>query len=80
MEKSPFGDLWHVFVFHSAEFEGDLQSSSEGQVHWIDIDKLEQLPMWQGDYLFTKKVFEDSLFFGKLNYEGNILLKQKFWC
>ncbi len=77
--KSPFGDLWHVFVFHSSKFRGRLQSSSEGQVCWIDLDKLEQLPMWEGDYLFTKKVFEESLFFGKFQYEGTTLLEQQFW-
>ena len=33
-----------VFLFYSEDFEGDLHSSEEGNVEWIDRDRIAQLP------------------------------------
>ena len=33
-----------VFLFYSEDFEGDLHSSEEGKVEWIDRDRIAQLP------------------------------------
>ena len=33
-----------VFLFYSEDFEGELHSSEEGSVEWIDRDRITQLP------------------------------------
>lgn len=33
-----------VFLFYSEDFEGELHSSEEGRVEWIDRDRITQLP------------------------------------
>ena len=33
-----------VFLFYSEDFEGELHSSEEGKVAWIDRDRITQLP------------------------------------
>lgn len=33
-----------VFLFYSDDFEGELRSSGEGKVEWIDRDRIAQLP------------------------------------
>ena len=77
---SPFGDEWQVFVFHADEFEGELlENCPEGQLEWIPLEKLSSLPMWEGDRLFTPRVFKPGFFMAKLEYRLNRLKKSVFW-
>lgn len=77
---SPFGDEWQVFVFHTSEFSGTLRSDCpEGQLAWVACDRLLDLPMWEGDQLFTPKVFEKGCFLGKIHYKSETLVATKFW-
>ncbi|MBF0352514.1 MAG: 8-oxo-dGTP diphosphatase [SAR324 cluster bacterium] len=76
---SPFGDEWHVFVFHATEFSGELLDVSvEGTLHWVPRQKLIELPMWEGDRLFTPRIFENDFFYGKLVYRGQTLVEASF--
>ena len=77
---SPFGDEWQVFLFHADRFKGELTDHCpEGQLQWVARDKLQELPMWEGDLLFTPRVFRPGFFSGKMLYRGNRLEQSIFW-
>ena len=77
---SPFGDEWQVFVFYTRHFSG-LQKSecSEGELSWIPREQLIALPMWEGDRLFTPRIFKKGSFLAKLHYKKEMLIEAKFW-
>ena len=76
---SPFGAEWHVFVFYTKTFSGTLMDScAEGNPRWIPWNELLQLPMWEGDQLFTPHLFKPGCFCAKLEYHGNVLTGSKF--
>lgn len=65
---------WHVFVYHITDFEGELIECNEGNLKWIDKDKVLDLNLWEGDKLFIPLVLKDEKFMGKFCYENNKLV------
>lgn len=61
-------DDWHVFLFVIDRFEGELIDSAEGELEWIDNDKLSEINLWEGDKIFIPWLFEDKFFSAKFNY------------
>ena len=54
----------HAFLFTSEDFSGELLNDcSEGELSWVDIDKVEELNIWEGDRVFLKLLRERSDFF-----------------
>ena len=46
----------------------------EGELEWIEKDKLLALPMWEGDRIFLKLLDQEVPFFSlKLRYAGETL-------
>ena len=77
---SPFGDEWQVFLFHADQFSGKLTDACpEGILKWVALEKLKDLSMWEGDKLFTPRVFRPGFFTAKLLYRGNRLEQSIFW-
>lgn len=67
----PKGEDWLGFIFLIENFEGiPFKLSSEGSLEWIDIERLGQLPMWEGDRYFLPLVFDGDPrpFHGHLPY------------
>ena len=53
------GEDWLGFVFVIDSFEGSPHGGNhEGTLEWVDVDKLDQLPMWEGDRNFLPLVFD----------------------
>jgi len=53
------GEDWFGFVFVIDDFTGTpLTSNPEGTLEWVDVDKLEALPLWEGDRQFLPLVFD----------------------
>lgn len=78
--ESPFGDEWMVFVFYTQQIKGTLSDTCpEGLLQWIDRDQLTSLPMWEGDRLFTPKIFEPGVVLGKMDYCKEVLRSVVFW-
>ena len=68
----------YMYVFTANEFEGKLIECDEGDVVWIDKEKINTLHTWEGDHLFVEKLLKDDGFFSiKFEYEGEKLLKYK---
>ena len=52
--------------------QGD--SCREGVLEWVPKEKVEQLPIWEGDKIFFKLLNEEHPWFSlKLVYEGDVL-------
>ncbi len=53
------GEDWLGFVFVIDSFEGTPHGGNhEGTLEWVDLDKLDTLPMWEGDRNFLPLVFD----------------------
>ena len=66
----------YMYVFTSNEFEGNLIPCDEGDLQWIDKDKITELNTWEGDKIFVEKIQNDNSFFTvKFQYDGKKLVK-----
>ena len=70
-------DRWEDEIMHlftaKAESE-DVTECSEGQLEWIDEDKIIFLNLWEGDRIFLDLMIRGEQFFKlKLIYEGEKL-------
>ncbi len=61
---------WYVYVFIATEFSGKLVDSEEGELKWIEDDKLLTLPLWEGDPIFLKWLEQGRFFSGKFVYRA----------
>ena len=72
----PFFDKiqdWLVFIFSSADFSGKIIESDEGNLKWINNDKLLLLNLWEGDKIFMKWMEKNIFFSAKFIYIKNKL-------
>lgn len=55
----PKGEDWLGFVFLITAFGGvPFERSEEGPLAWVPLEKLAELPMWEGDRHFLHLVFD----------------------
>ena len=50
-------DVWEeeiMRLFLVTEFEGELTDCDEGELHWIEKDRIFDLKLWDGDRIFLK--------------------------
>ena len=71
-------DEWgteYMHLFTADAWEGQIrQDCDEGELEWIDREKLLALPIWEGDKIFLRLLEEDAPFFSlKLRYKGDRL-------
>ena len=65
---------WYVFLYVATDFSGELKECDEGELVWVDKDKLDCLPMHEGDRYFTKWIQEhEGIFSAKYIYENSAL-------
>ena len=66
----------YMHIFHSTDFYGELKECDEGQLEWIEKEKIYDLPIWQGDKIFLRLLESNAPFFSlKLVYFGDELKK-----
>ena len=67
--------LYEYMCLYTADgFEGEICDCDEGILEWVSKDRLEELNLWQGDYIFLRLLEESETFFSlKLVYEGDVL-------
>lgn len=70
-------DQWpteYMHLFTADGFTGARRECDEGDLEWVDLDRVEQLPLWAGDHLFLKLLASEAPFFSlKLRYQGETL-------
>ncbi len=65
---------WMVFIFTAEQFTGELIDSSEGELVWIENDKILQLNLWEGDRIFLPWLDRKDFFSGKFVYQNKKLV------
>ena len=66
----------YMYIFTATEFEGDLIECDEGDLEWIEKEKIDTLPTWEGDHIFVDKLQKYNGFFSvKFEYDGEKLIK-----
>lgn len=65
------GEDWFGFVFVVDSFTGTVPDhNDDGPLEWVELDRLEELPMWEGDRHFLPLVFGDGpAFHGIMPYQ-----------
>lgn len=71
------GEDWYAFVFEVNKFEGELIDSPEGDLRWVDDDRLLELNLWEGDRIFLRWLEQDVFFSGKFVYEEGRLVEHE---
>lgn len=57
----PDGEDWLGFIFRIDRFSGTpYTENEEGTLSWKRIDRLAELPMWEGDRYFLPMVFDQD--------------------
>jgi 8-oxo-dGTP diphosphatase len=53
------GEDWFGFIFLVEHFSGEpWRENAEGVLEWVEIEKVAQLPLWEGDRYFLPLVFD----------------------
>lgn len=66
----------YMCLYTSDSYEGELIDCDEGTLEWVPKDKLKDLELWEGDYIFLRLLDEREDFFSlKLCYEGDKLIR-----
>lgn len=71
----PRGEDWLAFIFRIDLFAGTPNPhSDEGPLEWVEIARLDGLPMWAGDRFFLPLVFDADQrpFHGFMPYRNDI--------
>ena len=70
-------DAWgteYMHLFWSDDFSGELKDCDEGDLEWVDKQRILRLPIWEGDRIFLRLLDTDAPFFSlKLCYSGDRL-------
>lgn len=61
---------WYGYLYVVEKFSGELIDSPEGELKWIDDDKLFDLEMWDGDEIFMRWMLEKNMFSAKFVYDS----------
>jgi len=67
------GEDWYVFVYVAHSFSGTQIHSTEGQLAWIDDERLLDLPLWPGDRIFLPWLQQKRFFSGRFFYANGDL-------
>ncbi len=65
------GEDWFGFIFVVTRFSGTPRSeNAEGTLAWVEIERILELPLWEGDRYFLPLVFDicDRQFHGVMPY------------
>lgn len=67
----------YMFLYTADRFIGTMtEDCTEGILRWIDKDKIESLPIWEGDRIFLRLLRENAPFFSlKLRYLNGKLVE-----
>ncbi len=65
-----------MYLYSATRFEGELRACSEGDLEWIEKDRLMSLTLWEGDRIFLRLMDSGAPYFDlTLEYEGEKLAR-----
>ena len=65
------GEDWFGFIFLIEAWDGEpLEENAEGTLEWVEVERILDLPLWEGDRHFLPLVFgpSDRQFHGVMPY------------
>ena len=75
-------DRWpteYMHLFHCRDYTGTIGQCDEGELEWIEKEKLLELQLWEGDKIFLRLLDTDCPFFSlKVEYQGERLVSAVF--
>ena len=55
------GEDWFGFIFRVTAYSGTvIDRNPEGDLEWMDVDRVLELPLWEGDRHFLPLVFDPT--------------------
>ena len=75
------GEDWLGFVFLITGFSGTpFTRNPEGELEWVALERLHELPMWEGDRNFLPLVFDDDTraFHGVMPYRDGRMVSWRY--
>ena len=71
----------YMHLFTSDGYEGEIDyDCDEGELTFVEFDKISTLPIWEGDKIFLKLLAERREFFSlKLEYQGDSLIRHTLY-
>ena len=75
------GEDWLGFVFLIDRFHGEPPArNAEGDLHWVELSRLGELPLWEGDRHFLPLVFDGDPrpFHGVMPYRDGRLVSWSY--
>lgn len=70
----PSGEDWLGFIFRVDAFKGTpYKKNNEGSLEWVEVDKIEELSIWEGDRYFLPLIFDQDprAFHGYMPYAND---------
>ena len=65
-----------MFLYTADGFTGEMITCEEGDLEWVEKEKVYELPIWEGDKVFFRLLEERDTFFSlKLRYEQDELVE-----
>lgn len=62
----------YMSLFTADDFQGEEIPCDEGELKWVDIARIKELNLWEGDRIFLRLLQERDTFFSlKLVYDGH---------
>ncbi len=49
-----------MYLYTCSDFSGDLIQCNEGTLEWVPVNKINELPLWEGDRVFLPLLKEDD--------------------
>ena len=70
--NNDFSEVMHLYVVN--KYQGEIGDCDEGELRFVDIDKMDELPMWEGDKIFLAYLKDNHPYFElELTYDGDEL-------
>ncbi len=68
-------DAEYMFLYTADGFCGEITECDEGELAWVNKERVLELPLWEGDKIFLKLLQEKAEFFSlKLCYRKDMLV------
>lgn len=71
--RGDFKEDMDIFISHS--FSGEMHECDEGELEWFTKNEINNLNMWEGDYLFLDNVFNEENINMTITYLNGKLVK-----
>ena len=65
-----------MYLYSANGYTGEIIECNEGNLEWIDNEKVDELNMWPGDRIYLKWMREKGFFVAKIEYNLDETIKE----